>query len=182
MTCLMRRPPVSRERGITLVVVLILMGVIGLTAAAAMRSAITQEKVVNNLRADFAAQTQAEQALRYCEAEVLKLSKDRVLPFQKIEDLPALPWADLNWTKATGWVAPAAATPQWAYLALDASLVPSGGAPSPQCLVERLRVNASDEHTLVITARGYSADYRAGSGGTGASGSTVWLQSFLHFD
>lgn len=175
--------PTAPDRGITLVVVLILMAVIGLTAAAAMRSAVTQEKVVNNLRVEFAAQTRAEQALRFCEGEVMKPSGHRVSELQGVEHLVAQPVASLRWRASDAWAAPlapatdgtpaAGGTPSALFLTLAASLVPGG--PPAQCLVERMQVANSQNGALVVTARGFSPDYVAGS-----SGSVVWLQSFLY--
>lgn len=169
-------------------VVLILLAVIGLTAAAAMRSAVTQEKVVNNLRVEFAAQTMAEQALRYCEGEVMKPPANRVTELKDIEKLGAKPMADLQWDQSSAWAAPTAPVAQAAsaaasasapasslFLTLDANLVPTVPQP-PQCLVERVQVANGQDEALVVTARGFSPDYVAG-----ASGSVVWLQSFLYF-
>jgi len=172
----------TRDRGLILVVVLILLVVIGLTAAAAMRGAITQEKVANNLRLEHAAQTQAEFALRYCEAQLLKDKAQRVAQLQDVDDLSALSMANLRWNQSSAWAAPSASNTNLAFHELDAALLPSNGAPRPQCLVERLSVGNGGEEALVVTARGFSPGYQAASSTALSAGSTVWLQSFLYFE
>jgi len=170
------------DRGIVLVVVLLLLVVIGLTASAAMRSAITQEKVVNNLRLEFSAQTQAEYALRFCEAELLKVSTDRVSSLQKADSLPELTLDTLQWKQSTTWAAPSVSPPTWAFYTLEDTYVQANGAPMPMCLVERLNMGGAGEKTFVVTARGFSPGYQAGSTTANSAGSTVWLQSFLYFE
>lgn len=186
----------TSHRGITLVVVLILLVIMSLTAAVAMRSATTQEKVVNNFRQDFSAQSLAEFALAYCEAELIKPSGDRVAALQQVEDLPARTLDTLQWSQSTAWMAAsspggaaastsASATSgtasSTALLTLGSALV--GNMPSPpQCLVERLSMDNGSAEAVVVTARGFSLDYRTDSSGQRTSGSAVWLQSFLYFD
>ena len=58
------------QRGISLIIVLILVVVIGLTASSAMRSATSSQRVTNNLRMEGMAQQYAEAALRFCEAQM----------------------------------------------------------------------------------------------------------------
>lgn len=169
------------HQGITLVVVLILLVVMSLTAAVAMRSAITQEKVVNNFRQESTAQSLAEFALGYCESELQKLSGDRTPELQSVENLPTRTMSALQWDQPSAWVpAVSGGTPGAAFLSLDSALV--HGAPSPQCLVERLSMSQSKAEVVVVTARGFSQDYRADAKGQRISGSAVWLQSFLYFE
>ncbi len=170
------------DRGVVLVVVLILLVVIGLTASAAMRGAITQEKVVNNLRLEFSAQTQAEYALRFCEAELLKESSSRVSELQGVESLPERTLSTLKWGQPSAWTAPQGSSPAWAFYELDATDIDANGASRPQCLVERLNMGGAGDKTLVVTVRGFSPGYQPGSSNPDQSGSTVWLQSFLYFN
>ncbi len=180
---LRRCGPLPPARGMTLVVVLLLLVVMGLTATVAMRSAITQEKWVNNYRAESAAQYQAEFALHYCESELLKPSGSRVVAFQAVESLPVRTLGSLKWPDSTAWVTPAAGvSPVAAYLALDLAQAQGATVP-PDCLVERLQLRDDGEEVWVATARGFSADYTPGAGaGQQLSGSVVWLQSFLYFE
>ena len=59
-----------RQDGISLIIVLILTVIIGLTASAAMRGATSSQRLTNNVRMENMAQQYAEAALRYCEAQV----------------------------------------------------------------------------------------------------------------
>ena len=60
------------QAGVSLIIVLIMLVIIGLTSAAAIRNATSGEKVTNNIRLQNLAQQYAEAALRYCEAELGK--------------------------------------------------------------------------------------------------------------
>ncbi len=162
-------------------IVLILLVVVSLAAAVAMRNAVTQERIVNNYRQESTAQSLAEFALGYCEAEVRKDDADRVTALQGLENLPAQGMGALQWERPTAW-APAVpgATATAAFLRLDSTL--AHGAPPPQCLVERLSVGQGGVVAVVVTARGFSNDYRQDTQGKRMSGSAVWLQSFLYFN
>ena len=52
------------QTGVSLIIVLIMLVIIGLTSAAAMRNATSGEKVTNNIRLQNLAQQYAEAALR----------------------------------------------------------------------------------------------------------------------
>lgn len=60
----------KRQNGVSLIIVLIMLVIIGLTSAAAIRSATSGEKVTNNIRLQILAQQYAEAALRYCENQL----------------------------------------------------------------------------------------------------------------
>ena len=60
----------KRQNGVSLIIVLIMLVIIGLTSAAAIRSATSSEKVTNNIRLQILAQQYAEAALRYCENQL----------------------------------------------------------------------------------------------------------------
>ena len=60
----------SGQQGVSLIIVLIMLGVIALTSAAALRSASSSERVGNNFRMQQLAFGYAEAALRYCETQV----------------------------------------------------------------------------------------------------------------
>ena len=94
------------QTGVSLIIVLIMLVIIGLTSAAAMRNATSGEKVTNNIRLQNLAQQYAEAALRYCEAEMLKASADRVptLADLNISTTPAgTADALTGWGQAASW-------------------------------------------------------------------------------
>ena len=58
------------QRGVSLLIVLIMLVIIGLTSAASLRSASSNERISNNFRMHALAEQYAEAALRYCETQL----------------------------------------------------------------------------------------------------------------
>lgn len=168
--------PVRRQRGLSLILTLVMLVIIALTAAASMRGAITGEKVVNNVRLESLAHEYAEVALRYCEAQMTLESASRVPTLQEAQ-LPAAVamTALLGQQSATWTVTPPVVT---TVPASEISSADSSSAPTvpPQCFVDRVTQPSS---TYVVTARGFSPGYSARPDGTTLSGSVVWLQSAI---
>ena len=184
----------KRQSGVSLIIVMIMVVIIGLTSAAAIRSATSGEKLTNNIRMQNLAQQYAEAALRYCEAEVSKADgvrvatlKDAVIPTTAyVVGQPTFQtaphWANtVSWTGAAGSGAASSTrtvVPVANLVSLSSSLTPS---TRPECVAERQGM-AGATTALVITARGFSPDYVATPvTGVTANGSVVWLQSILLF-
>lgn len=196
----------ASQRGISLIIVLILVVVIGITASSAMRSATSSQRVTNNLRAEGMAQQYAEAALRFCEAQMVDIQDPTPLPqpipgrlgqlldakIPVVNIAGGIPAAWLNPVSWTGAAAAAqvAATPHAAAtrVTLGAGQVSSGVStyvPTslPQCIVERQTLpGAPPFPVVVVTARGFSADYQADANGKTTNGSVVWLQSILNMN
>jgi Tfp pilus assembly protein PilX len=176
------------QAGVSLIIVLIMLVIIGLTSAAAMRNATSGEKVTNNLRLQNLAQQYAEAALRYCEAEMLKADADRVVTLAEanISTTPvgaadaATGWGQAaSWTGAGGIAATKTSLPEARVKSQDSSFKPSR---SPECVVERQGL-VDGSLAYVITARGFSPGYTAdGVSGVTTAGSVVWLQSTVLLD
>lgn len=194
----------TAQQGISLIIVLILVVVIGLTASSAMRSATSSQRVTNNLRMEGMAQQYAEAALRFCEAQ-MAIPDPTPLP----PPIPArigvllnanIPLADMTVGDQPAWLNPvswtgAAAAPQVAAtphaaatrVTLTAGQISSGVStyvPTslPECIVEtqRLPGGAAPFTVIVVTARGFSTDYQRDANGNTTNGSVVWLQSILN--
>jgi hypothetical protein len=173
----MRMP--ERQRGISLVLTLVLMVVIALTAAASMRGVISGERIVNNARLEALAQQYAEIGLRYCEGQLTLQSAARVPTLQDAQ-LPApVPMGQLLGQQSPTWTAspPLATTVPAAEVAgSDSTVVPP---VFPQCFVDRAVLLPGGSTTFVVTARGFSPGYSARADGTTQSGAVVWLQSVV---
>lgn len=184
-----------RQEGISLIIVLIMMVIIGITAASAMRNATSSERATNNQRLDNVAQQYAEVALRYCEGQLRLPDAQRVATLQNA----VIPTIVLGGTATTGWEtvsswtgvpggipgdASATRTPvPTAYLSAgNASWIPAPGSILvPQCITEIQQMAASSTATyMVVTARGFSPDYARDANGQTTSGAVVWLQSILN--
>lgn len=176
------------QAGVSLIIVLIMLVIIGLTSAAAMRNATSGEKVTNSIRLQNLAQQYAEAALRYCEAEMLKVDADRVATLVEANIITtpvetadaATGWGQAaSWTGAGGIAATKTTLPEGRVKSQDRSFRPSR---LPECVVERQGL-ADGSLAYVITARGFSPGYTAHAvSGVTTAGSVVWLQSTILLD
>ena len=185
----------SRQKGISLIIVLIMMVIIGLTAASAMRNATSSERATNNQRLDNVAQQYAEVALRYCEGQLqlpdaqrVATLKDAVIPTIVLGGTATTGWETVtSWTGNPGGVPGDASATRTAvpvgYLGtINASWIPAAGsAQVPQCIAEIQQMAAPSTATYtVVTARGFSPDYARDVNGQTTNGAVVWLQSILN--
>lgn len=183
------------ERGVTLLVVMVLLLILGLSAAAVLRNAASGERFAHNLRQQQLAQQQAELALRYCEAELRKpdggepgLPPGAVLrePILAEAGLTRTAWdAPPAWRQGANWIGMGGAASARVVLPQDHAGSPASGlvpGRQPECLVE-LQVLADGALVHVVTARGFSPAYPAGAdvdpSASPAGGAVVWLQSIL---
>lgn len=177
-------PSRRHQDGISLIIVMIMVVIIGLTSAAAIRNATSGERATNNIRLQGLAQQYAEAALRFCEAEVNKVNADRVATLREANIVEtafgATPaWQNVNsWTGAGGASASRTTLPIAQIKSDDSSVTPS---TLPQCVAER-QVLADGGLVMVITARGFSSGYTANGDGVTTSGSVVWLQSVSYLE
>ena len=178
----------ARRQGASLIIVLVMLVVIGLTSAASLRKASSNERVSHNFRMHWLAEQYAEAALRYCQSQLLLADAQRVSSLQEAALIPinatAAPgWANpQTWSGSGGAFASLTSVAQSFVESSDSAFVPP---ILPQCVVERqalpllqngAAVGSADVY--VITARGFSPDYRESLPGA-RSGAVVWLQCRL---
>jgi len=175
-------PQAAHLRGISLLVVLFMLVIIGITAASAMRNATSEQRATNNLRMEGTAQQYAEAALRYCETQMQLPDAGRVATL-KAAVIPATTF-DLS-----GWEDPATWTGAGGRASASRTTVPDAQisnvdvdkpAVNPQCVVESQTAGSPTFTITVITARGFSPDYAADAGGNTSRGAVVWLQSIVN--
>lgn len=179
----------ATQAGVSLIIVMIMLVIIGLTSVSAIRNATSGEKITNNIRLQNLAQQYAEAALRYCEAELQKRD-DVAAPNGRMGT--ALAEANITtvavggapaWDQTTTWIGTGGASASKTPLPLlqvkssDSSFQPT---VLPECVAEKQSM-ADGNLVYVITARGFSPDYTAdATTGKTTSGSVVWLQSTLN--
>lgn len=172
------RMSLHRQQGVSLIIVLIMTVIIGLTAAASMRNAVSNERVINNMRSEAVAQQYAEAGLRYCEVETAKATAVRIPQLQDGQYTIHAVGASTNWNVSATWINNTNGrvdVPQNQLESTDSSYVP---ASLPQCFVEVVTL-ADGKTAWLITARGFSPDYtRDNTSGRTKTGSVVWLQSY----
>ena len=153
--------------GFSLIVAMLMLAVIGLASAAIMRNATSGDQMANGNRLQTQANQYAQLALRFCETQLAQAPTARSITL-----LPAA--SNAAWTVKDNWTRPGANSAHTlAQADIGSAMQPQ---VAPQCLMEA--TNVPDVYT--VTARGFSADFRADQN-TGAtrSGSTVWLQATI---
>ena len=169
------------HRGVSLIIVMILMIIIGITASTAMRNASSEQRATNNQRMEATALQYAEAALRYCEAQMaISPASSRTAPKLTgaipgpFDPGPTAGWWDTaTWTGSSG-LASSTRTVVPSNIIQDnvaTTVLPNRW---PECVVE-----TQTGGITVITARGFSTDYTwdVPTGRT-LTGAVVWLQSF----
>jgi type IV pilus assembly protein PilX len=174
------------SQGISLIVVLIMLVIIGITAGTAMRTATSEQRATNNLRMEATAQQYAEAALRYCENQISTVPDGNRPAGLQSANMPLTTPTPPNtspptsaWETVANWAAGSAIlviVP--ADRITDANTV--GVTNRPQCIAEQQTVGASIYRAIVITARGFSPDYVADANGNTTQGAVVWLQSVIN--
>ncbi len=158
------------ERGFTLIIAMLMLAVIGLAAAAIMRNATTGAQVATNNRLQTQASPYAQFALRLCENQLALAPASRSVTLLAAASPPA-------WSAARNWTTPGTGAAH----TLSPADIGSAVQPrvAPQCLMEA----TSLPKVYTVTARGFSADFRADPvTGATRSGSVVWLQETIYAD
>ena len=186
--------PAARQRGVVLIIALLMLMVISLLAAGSIRNAASTESVAGNVRITELATQAAEIALRHCESSVLDTltvaaggTSAYASTFTSFHILtPANP---PRWQNMAIWDSASPAT-----YVLPLSLVNEPGMlvtfqRPPECMVEPLPVMPSDATvartttSFVVTARGFGPEVAAADANRSRPvGSEVWLQSHIDLD
>lgn len=172
----------SAQRGIVLILALILLVVISTTAVLAVKGSMSGEQVSNNLRTSSVATQSAESALRYCETQVMTIGTSIIIKTDTPVDSNNVPnlWATkANWTSAN-------ANTVTAVIANSSDSAGRQMSRLPICMVEDYPIppvggpsGGAPRQSYLVTARGFSQDYQTNSSGQVISGSEVWMQSIL---
>jgi len=193
-TILQRFRPGARQRGVVLIIALLMLMVISLLAVGSIRNAASTESVAGNVRITELATQAAEIALRHCESSVLDTlsvaaggTSAYASTFTVSHVLP--PANPPRWQNMAIWDSVSPAT-----YVLPLSLVNEAGMlvtyrRPPECMVEPLPVMPSDATVLrtttsfVITARGFGPDVAAADANRSRPvGGEVWLQSHIDLE
>lgn len=201
MTALTIRPllrqPGARQTGVVLIVAMIMLIIVSLLAAIAVRNATSSEGINANLRQTQLATQAAESALRYCEDAAINTVNEGTGTFA-FTSPGGTAIANLALTNIiaapTGTNTPTSALPaNWdtttnnGQLIVPIATVNLAGisttfARAPECMIERARPDAAQSYlsVLTVTARGFGPEVAAADGSRSRPvGSEVWLQSTL---
>ena len=183
----------NRQRGVVLIIAMIMLIVISLLAVRSMRNASSTETISGNVRTTELATQAAEIALRHCEASVVNVvavagggTPTYSTTFVASNILPASTTTSAQWQDTTVWDSTSTA----AYV-LPLTMVNQTGLTStykraPECMVEPLPTMmtatgaVSTTASFVITARGFGPE--VANNRNRPLGSEVWLQSHIELE
>ena len=176
------------ERGVVLVIALVLLVIVSLLAVTSMRNAVSTESVAGNVRTTELATQAADIALRHCESSAIKNEllwfgyKDAEATYDAagftLAHVRRAVTAD-HWKSVANWD-----TPTTAVFVLPSGLV--GGTATyqrpPECMVESLLGTSArpKPFAFLVTARGFGPEVPAADANrTRPTGTVVWLQSTI---
>jgi len=172
------------QRGVVLIIALILLVIMSLLATTSLRNASSSENISGNVRTSELAYQAAEIGLRHCEAsatDIARVNAGQASSYATTITSGNIVAMSTNaWSSTTTWDAGGTATTA---LVLPSTLM-SGTSTfkrMPECVIEML-VNQTGAGikaptSFVITARGFGPEVPDGTGRP--QGSVVWLQSTL---
>lgn len=176
----------ANQRGIVLIIAMIMLVIVSLLAVAGMRNAASSESISGNVRTTELATQAAEIALRHCESSAIRIALNNsgdttstqatystTMTSSNISALNASAWQNTaTWDGGTSTFV----------FVLPNSLV--GGTTTykraPECMVEWLTASTVPPTAFLITARGFGPEVASGTGRP--QGSTVWLQSTIELN
>lgn len=192
------------QRGITLIVAMILLLVISVTAAVVARGSVSGEQISNNARSQELAWQAAEAALRYCEVGVsnqqsVVLNPTKTLSITQYTLTIAVAPSGSSlplWATTTNWDA---STPNANLIAVplhrlddpSSTSATSGVAKkdarfqaiylrAPECFAQYESNSTEGQRQIRVTARGFGPEVANDTGKP--KGSEVFLQSILDFN
>lgn len=200
---IVRHKSAPAQRGVVLIIALIMLVVISLLASLSMRNATSSESISGNVRTTELATQAAEIALRYCEdAAAQSLGWPGTLDLSFIPAFSSTPrWSVkdgsgvlTNWDGTGSSAAPA--NPAGPVLVIPDSSINQAGTGAtfkraPECMVERMQMVQSPSNTavttsttFVITARGFGPEVAQANAARDRpkGGSEVWLQSTIELN
>lgn len=191
-----RARPMPRQRGVVLVISLILIVILSLLGTFAIRNATQSERSVNGIRTAQVAREAAETALRFCEQISIFDSDNKdysewgtsglrakiVAATITSEQDPAAAWKSANnWKSSSANLieVPAAYFKKYSNsaVATDAAQLQT----APRCLIQRFESASTPVlKGYLITARGFAnnAKFDPSTGAT-SQGAESWMQSIL---
>ena len=171
-----------QQRGVVLVIALIMLIVIGLASVAVMRNVMNTDLVSENNRRQSQAMQAAQTALRYCETQLEAGQNPQAASTSQSEE---------SWRAFSKWQEDGTSLSQGKPIRVPAASLNSSNHQTsryadsgptaklrPQCMAQS-RDTGSGTPIIVVTARGFSDDYSAANNGITTSGAVVWLQSIV---
>lgn len=185
------RSPQRRERGVVLIVSIVLLAIVSILAALSTRNAASSENLSGNVRLTELAMQAAEIALRHCEQSVAEVI---AVDGGASETYPTLGFtmghilavgSEAHWESASAWDTPTAPVYVFPLAQMNQPGLAATYRRSPECMAGRLQFvlpggSISTNKLFVITARGFGPEVPAADPNRSRpDGSEVWLQSHI---
>ena len=170
------------QRGVVLIIALVLLVVVSLLAATTVRNSGSNEAVAGNVRTVELATEAAEIALRHCEASVLKVlggNDAYVTTFAAVNILDT--GTPTQWQLPANWDKKTAAVYALPLSLLHQSDMLTTYQRASECMVEKM-LSASVESSKFysVTVRGFGPEVvKADENRSRPVGTEIWLQSHI---
>jgi len=171
------------QRGVVLIIALILLVIISLLAVTSVRNASSSEIISGTVRTSELAYQAAEIALRHCEASATKIVRNNAVANTStytttITAANIVPVGTNAWQTTATWDS-GTSTNTYVVTSLTGTVTYQR---QPECSIELLTTNtiaatAVPPVQFVVTARGFGPEVASGTGRP--KGSVVWLQSTI---
>lgn len=184
----------KRERGVVLVITLILIVILSLLGSVAMRNATQTERSINGVRTSQVAHEAAETGLRFCEQIAIfseegkpydeygttDLTEKVITTFITSEQDASAAWRTaVNWIGTHAIVVPEHYLNRHKGVTVDTDATPLTVAP--RCIIQKIQTTSTPQLTgYLITARGFANNAKFESDtGKVTYGAEAWMQSTL---
>ena len=173
----------ARERGVVLIIALILLMVMSLIAGFSIRNSASSTQVTNNTRTQALAMQAAESALRHCEQAVINFRNGVAAGVGVVSPLtpsaaPVIAGTPYAWQTMTNWDGAGTASNVTILTATDMNDAGSLYKRFPECMAQYLQTGNTQR--VVVTARGFGPEVPAVDANRDApAGAEVWLQSSI---
>lgn len=184
----------KRERGVVLVITLILIVILSLLGTVAIRNATQTERSINGVRTSQVAQEAAETALRFCEQ--IALFSEEGKPYgeygttgltEKVITTTITSEQDTNaaWRTATNWIGSnVIVVPDHYYKKYKSAALDTDATAltvPPRCMIQKIQSSTTPPlKGYLITARGFANNAKfEDSTGKITFGAESWMQSVL---
>jgi Tfp pilus assembly protein PilX len=185
----------SRERGVVLVVTLVLVVILSLLGTFAIRNATQSERSVNGIRSTEVAREAAETALRFCEQVAMfdgdgKDYTEYGSNGMRAQIITTTIGSEFDqnaaWRKSANWAGnrvivlpPDYYNKKPTGTTVDATQLKI----APRCLIQKIESTSTPKLTgYLITARGFANNAKLAPTGIATQGAEAWLQSVLTRD
>lgn len=176
-----------KQNGVVLIMTMVVLVMVTGLSVFALKRSILGERISKNMRSQSFAQQMAEGALHYCE-DAVATNKNVIsgndFTINRLTETLASGGMPRMWIKKSNWITSGSGKTANIISASEVVLQDASSVPDPLCMVEEFALPIMSQDVtagqpFLVTAIGYTSDYRVNSTGVPTSGAEVWLQSIV---